>query len=163
MIYTSSHYTCKTNKFVTVAISGNRGKDANYQGKCYPKLAPKLSFWKIWHDNIGKIPEMENNKFYIEEYWKQVLSKLDPEEIYKELDNSVLLCYEPNFAFCHRHIVAAWLEIALGIEVLEISIENENIKIENRPAYIKSFLEEFMARKTFELHDKYVSKLELKK
>ena len=158
MIYTSSHNKCKSNRFVTVAISGNRGKDANYQGKCYPKLAHKFSFWKIWHENIGKIPEMENNKFYIEEYWKQVLSKLDPEEVYKELDNSILLCYEPNFAFCHRHIVSAWLEITLGIEVLEVSIVNENIKIENRPNYIKSILEEIMLKKSLKLHKKFVTK-----
>ena len=55
MICTSSHNDWQSDKYRTNSISGNRGKDANYQGKCYPELAPKLSFWKVWHDNIGKI------------------------------------------------------------------------------------------------------------
>src|SRR5574344_1918831 len=96
MISTSSHDAFKSDKYVTYAISGNRGKDADYTGYCYPKLAPKLSFWKIWHNNIGKISKAENDKYYVNEYWEQVLSKLDPEEVYMELDNSILLCYESN-------------------------------------------------------------------
>lgn len=57
MISTSSHNDWQSYKYRTYSISGNRGKDANYQGKCYPELAPKLSFWKVWHNNIGKIYE----------------------------------------------------------------------------------------------------------
>ena len=98
MICTSSHNDWQSDKYRTNSISGNRGKDANYQGKCYPELAPKLSFWKIWHDNIGKI------------------------------DEKVLLCYENNNEFCHRHIVAKWLEITLGIYVPEIKLINNEIK-----------------------------------
>lgn len=119
MICTSKHNEFLNKNYDTYTISGNRGKDANYEGKCYPKLAPKLSFWEIWHDNIGTIPEEENNKYYIREYYKQVLSKLDPNQVYKELDNSILLCYEKNEEFCHRHIVSAWFEILLGTEVPE--------------------------------------------
>lgn len=144
MIYTSSHSSWQSNKYTTYAISGNRGRDANYQGYCYPKLAPKLSFWKIWHDNIGKIPEEENNIYYVQEYWNQVLSKLDPEQVYSELDNSILLCYEPNTEFCHRHIVAAWLEILLGVEVPEVKIKDDQILLVDRPAYIKEYLENVM-------------------
>ena len=29
--------------------------------ECYPKLAPKYSFWEIWHYNIGKRSDEENN------------------------------------------------------------------------------------------------------
>lgn len=144
MISTSSHENWKTDMYITYAISGNRGKDANYQGKCYPKLAPKLSFWKIWHDNIGIISEEENVKYYIKEYWKQVLSKLNPEEVYRELDNSILLCYESNIEFCHRHIVAAWFEIILGIKVPEVKIIDGKIVQVERPKYVKQYLEEIM-------------------
>ena len=99
MISTSSHNDWQSDKYRTYSISGNRGKDANYQGKCYPELAPKLSFWKVWHNNIGKISEEENNRYYVQEYWNQVLSKLDPEKVFRDLDYSVLLCYEPNTEF----------------------------------------------------------------
>lgn len=146
MICTSSYSDWHEfdNKLTTYSISGNRGIDANYQGKCYPKLAPKRSFWKIWHDNIGIIPEEENIRYYIQEFYNQVLSKLDPEEIYKELNNSVLLCYEPNTAFCHRHIVAAWLEILLDVKIYEVKIKDNKIEKVSRPRYIKKYLEEIM-------------------
>ena len=140
MICTSSHGRCIRTKYKTYAISGNRGKDANYYGECYPKLAPKLSFWKIWHDNIGKISEEENNRYYVREYYKQVLSKLDPEEVYRELDNSILLCYEPITKFCHRHIVAAWFELFLDVDVPEVNVSNNEIELVERPSYIKEYL-----------------------
>ena len=44
MISTSSQKEWDSDKYRTFSISGNRGKDANYKGKCYPALAPKLSF-----------------------------------------------------------------------------------------------------------------------
>lgn len=144
MICTSSHNNWQSDKYTTYAISGNRGRDVDYHGYCYPKLAPKLSFWKIWHNNIGKIPEEENNKYYVQEYWNQVLSKLDPQQVYRELDNSILLCYEANTEFCHRHIVAAWFEILLGKTVPEVKAKDYQIEEVDRPEYIKEYLEDAM-------------------
>ena len=140
MIYTSSYDNCNIDKYKTYSISGDSGKRVNYKGDSYSKLAPKWSFWKIWHDNIGIINEEDNNKYYIREYCNQVLSHLDPKEIYKELDNSVLLCYEPNTEFCHRHIVAAWFELTLGIKVPEIKSYNNKVEEICRPKYIKEYL-----------------------
>ena len=34
-------------------------KKVGFEGKTIPKLAPKLSFWKAWEDNVGKIDEYE--------------------------------------------------------------------------------------------------------
>ena len=56
------------------------------------------------------------------------------------MNNSILLCYENNKDFCHRHIVAAWFEIMLGIKVDEVKIENNQIKIIDKPQYIKEYL-----------------------
>lgn len=143
MIYTSSYKECKT-KYNTYSISHDRGSDANYEGKCYPELAPKLTFWRKWKENIGTISEEENNRYYVEEYWKQVLSELDPEKVYKELDENVLLCYESNEKFCHRHILAAWFEILLGVKVPEIKLNNDKIEEQEKPEYIKQYLEDAM-------------------
>lgn len=140
MIYTSSYDNYKDGEYEKYSISGDRGKKANYEGKCYPKLAPKKEFWTVWHNNIGKISEEENLKYYIREYYIEVLSELDPEEVYKELDNSVLLCYEDIDEFCHRDIVSAWLELFLvGVKVDEI----KNGKTFERPNHqkIKYYLE----------------------
>ena len=87
---------------------------------------------------LAKISEEENTKYYIREYYIQVLSKLDPEEVYNELNNSVLLCYEENTDFCHRHIVAA------GVRVPEIKANNLKIEEVDKPTNIKKYLEEII-------------------
>lgn len=144
MISTSSYNDWKIDKYITYSISGDRGKGVNYQGRCYPELAPKFSFWKQWHDNIRKVSEEENNRYYVQEYWNQVLQKLNPEEVYQKLDNSILLCYESNDKFCHRHIVAAWFEILLGVKVPEQKAKEDEVEEVERPAYIKQYLEDVM-------------------
>ncbi len=158
MICTSSHKGYNSILIKTVAISGNRGKDEQYVGDCYMDLAPKKEFWRKWHDNLGKIDEIDNNKYYIEEYYKQVLSKLDPKKVYNDLDNSVLLCYESNYDFCHRHIVAAWLELTLGVDVPEIIANGPKIDIVLRPAYIKEYLNEIMSKDKSKVKEKIIKR-----
>ena len=65
---------------------------------------------------------------------------MDPEKVFRELDNSVLLCYEPNTEFCHRHIVAAWFEILLEEYVPEVKF-TDHLELVSRPEYIKEYLE----------------------
>ena len=160
MIYTSSYNNWQSDKYSTYSISGDRGKGANYQGKYYSKLAPKLSFWKVWHNNIGIIDEEENNRYYVQEYWNQVLSKLDPKEIYDELDNSTLLCYEFNTEFCHRHIVAAWFEIFLDVTIKETKANDYEIINIKKPEYIKNYLEDIISNT---VKDEYKKQLIKKK
>lgn len=142
MISTSSYKEWKSDKYTTYSISRDCGKDAGYDGKCYLSLAPSSSFWRVWRNNIGKISEEENNRYYVQEYWKEVLSKLDPLEVYKELDNSTLLCYEPNNEFCHRHIVAAWFKLFLGVEIKEKKADNYQTTEVEKPEYIEKYLED---------------------
>ena len=134
--------------YKTYSISGDKGKQEDFVGNTFSKLAPKKSFWKVWKNNIGKISEEENNKYYISQYFMHVLSNLDPEEIYNKLDFSILLCYESSNEFCHRHIVAAWFELFLDVKVDEIVIENGNIVRICRPKYIKKHLEEVIKKHT---------------
>jgi hypothetical protein len=68
--------------------------------------------WEIIHE---KDPEL-----YKKRYYEEVLSKLDPEQVASDLEGSVLLCHEKDSTFCHRKIVAEWLEAALGIKVPEM-------------------------------------------
>ena len=141
---TSSYKNFNTDLYQTYSISGDRGKVENYKGKCYPKLAPKKEFWKVWHDNIGKISEEENTKYYIEQYYKEVLSKLDPMETYEELKYDVLLCYEEPEEFCHRHIVAEWFNLLLDVKVPEVKCSNMGFEEIERPDYYRTYLEEVM-------------------
>lgn len=146
-IMTSNYQNCVTEN--GISISGDGGKKANFNGPSISKLAPKKEFWKVWHNNIGKIPEEENTRYYVREYYKQVLSKLDPEDVLKMIpDGSILLCYEDHDDFCHRHIFAYWMELLLGISTSEV-IENprrETVTRVSRPTYLKDMLEEEMKR-----------------
>ena len=145
ILATSSYKNCKTDILNTYSISDDRGKGENYTGKCYPSLAPKKNFLNIWHSHIGYKTEYQNNLYYTEQYYLQVLRNIDPEEIINLLYNSVLLCYEDNKQFCHRHIVAAWLELSLGIEINEIVVKNGKIVIVDKPGYIKQYMEKLMS------------------
>ena len=68
---------------------------------------------------------------YIRAYWDKVLSRVDPNQFIEEcqrLSNGkdvALCCYEKPTDFCHRHILAKWLEEKLGIEVIEFDVIGE--------------------------------------
>lgn len=87
-----------------------------WDGEVYSKLAPPAEIIKI-----------KDEKIYEKIYFEKVLSKLNPQQVFDELgDNAVLLCYEKyadieqGKAFCHRKIVAKWLEKNLNIKVEEL-------------------------------------------
>ena len=131
MIYTS--YFAKLKSFpdniIPISICG-KAPDW-YKGLQYKKLAPKYDFFMKWKEN-------HDNDYYIKCFNEQVLDKLNAEQIVKELyklisnivlnpklfsDKSLipdiaLICYEKPSDFCHRHLVADWLN-KNGIECKE--------------------------------------------
>jgi hypothetical protein len=74
-----------------------------FRGKHYPKLAPTKKA-------LDRYRKDGNKKAYIKSYEKDVLSKLNPEQVWEELKDNTILCYEPSGEFCHRHLVAEWFE-----------------------------------------------------
>ena len=108
---TSNYNTHGTSKYA-YSIAG-RAPDW-YRGKQYRKLAPKIWFFQEWK-------KTGDNDFYIYHFQREVLDILDPAVVYQELgDRAILLCWEPPKLFCHRHLVADWLERSLGIKIEEI-------------------------------------------
>ena len=96
-------------------------------------------------DNIGKIPEEQNDRFYIEEYYKQVLSKVNIEELLKEEKDPILLCYEKGEQSCHRHVLAEYIEMKYGVKVRDIKVDEKLNVIENkRPEYIRNILRDII-------------------
>jgi len=83
-----------------------------FVGKTYPNLFPS------W-DLIKEFKEYSDEAAYTKAYYEQVLIKLDPQEVYDDLKDSVLLCWEKSGVFCHRRLVAQWIEDSLGIKVEE--------------------------------------------
>jgi len=151
MIYTSNYKNFNLSKFKSISISMDKGKDAGYKGDCILSLAPKYYFFRKYKDNRGIISDEENEMYYIREYYKQVLSYLDPSEIYNMLDGMIMLCYENNTDFCHRHIVAAWLELLLDVNVYEVTQEDNKLVKIDKPKRIKEMLEHVM-RENIDMH-----------
>ena len=144
MICTSSYKEAGNSNFNVISISKDKGEDASFVGDAYLDLAPKREFFNQWKNNRGVISEIENNQYYMNEFYDKVLSVLDCQKVYEDLDGKILLCYEDNNDFCHRHIVAAWFEILLGVEIPEVKIVDDKLVQVDRPKYIKEYLEKIM-------------------
>lgn len=105
------------------AVSISRYPPKWYSGRTYPQLAPPGWFWSR---------ELSNEE-YKALYYQHVLSRLDPHQVYEELgDDAILLCFERPGAFCHRRLVAKWLEISLGVEIPELGYEDVDEEEEER-------------------------------
>ncbi len=122
MIYTSYFAKLKSlpDNVVPVSICGK--VPDWYKGLQYKKLAPKYGFFMEWKEN-------RNNEYYIKCYKEQVTDRLNPKSVVEELDDLLLssvsgidckidsmavpqialICYEKPTDFCHRHLVAEWL------------------------------------------------------
>ena len=108
----TSYYSKNANNKNAISIAG-KCPDF-YKGREYKTLAPKYWFFK-------KYKKDGDEEFYTKQYYKEVLNKLDPKKTYEELgENAILLCWEAPDKFCHRHIVAKWISLSLGIEIKEI-------------------------------------------
>ena len=95
-------------RLVAISLELPRG----FQCERYPALAPTRSMINLAHE--GRTEE------YTERYTSQVLTLLDAQKVYEELDGSILLCWEKAGKFCHRRLVAEWLKRATGEAVPEL-------------------------------------------
>jgi uncharacterized protein (DUF488 family) len=96
---------------VSIALKAPNG----FRGKQYKLLAPSWDLLKKYKN--GEVSDEQ----YTEIYKRTVLDRLDPDAVYNELSaDAVLLCWERPEKFCHRHLVAEWLNEKLGLEITEV-------------------------------------------
>ena len=81
--------------------------------RTYPYLYPK---WYMIED-VKKDGDTDK---YRERYYNEILNRLSAEKVYKDLKDCILLCWEKPGVFCHRRLVAEWIESKLGTVVPEI-------------------------------------------
>jgi len=79
------------------------------------ELAPPRPLLEMYEEGLINAEE------YTILYTEDILDKLDPKEIAEKVNNSVMLCWEQPPRFCHRRVVAKWLEDNLNIVVEELS------------------------------------------
>ena len=111
-------------RFVSIARSCKY-----WSGERYTKLFPTWDIIKI-----------EDKDEYERRYREEILDKLDPLEVYQDLEDAVILCHESyakcqsGETFCHRHMVAKWLEeelwlrYGMDVEIPELVDEKEELK-----------------------------------
>lgn len=97
-----------------------------YEGNWYRKVAPKWQWWKLWHDTYAGHYESEEAKnYYTACYKNTVLDRLCKSIVIEELNsiahgnNLYLLCFETPDKFCHRHLLANWLNDGLNEKIVE--------------------------------------------
>jgi hypothetical protein len=101
------------------AVAISRGIPKWYKGRAYKVLAPSWELIRI-----------KGTEEYTRRYRNEVLNRLDPKKVYKDLgDDAILLCWEKPGEFCHRRLVAKWLEEALGIKIPELGFENKQMRL----------------------------------
>lgn len=109
------------------AISIARKAPWYYTGRKYPVLFPPEDLLKDYRD------QLISRRDYEDRYFCEVLGPLDAEQVLKDLHDlavphePILLCWEyPQDAdfFCHRRIVASWLEKKLSVKIPEVGVAN---------------------------------------
>ena len=112
MIYTTYFAKLKAlpKDIIPISICGKA--PAGYNGPSYRAVAPKYDFFVQWKAT-------GDNDYYIKCFNEQVLSQLNPARVVAELYYQIgkapcscdiaLVCYEKPTDFCHRHLVADWL------------------------------------------------------
>lgn len=115
-------------KYVSISRQKMRGAETMSE---YPALMPS---WDI----IQKAHQLGYNEesflAYRDAYFAQ-LDELDARKVYNDLQGCVLVCFESSNdlytgkKFCHRRMVAGWLEEKLGIEVPEETRTGHYVKV----------------------------------
>lgn len=107
----------KTGSFFTIVRPGRisiaRSQPRNYKLPEFRPLAPGKWFHSV--------TEAEYRVLYAEQ-----LAQLDSQQVWDELHRiagdhePVICCWEKPGEFCHRRLVAEWLEDSLGVDVPEL-------------------------------------------
>ena len=128
----------------TVSITGDGGHAWGYFGPAYKKLAPKLVTYNPYKEGLEELNNLSGKEYidyrkqiedeYIKSFYNIRLKDLYVPELLEILyekygENIILLCHEPIDEFCHRRLVADYIELKTGIYIPEVSIDSDgNVK-----------------------------------
>lgn len=139
-------YTCSYNNFMSGYynfLDVSNIEDVNKIEELIPSEKQK----EKWNKKMENMPEDESIKYYTKEYFNEVLSKLDPNEIFEKLKYSVIIGEE------NRHIIAEWLNLTLDIDVQEVAISSSVVYKLKRSNLYKECLNQMINK------DKKIKKL----
>lgn len=148
----------------TVSITGDGGNAWGYFGPSYKKLAPRLVTYLPYAEKYKELLELKQDLLniqkyielrkeiedkYIESFYETRLQNLDIMELLTTLNNKfgeniILLCHEPIEEFCHRRLIADYIELKTGIYIPEVSITSEGKTKKLTPIRYKNRLTKFI-------------------
>ncbi|MAT79676.1 MAG: hypothetical protein CMD13_02945 [Flavobacteriales bacterium] len=119
----------KNNGFISISLYPSKNEFVRHE---YKSLAPN---WKLFENLKSNIISQEK---FIEEFMEQ-LHSLNPNRVVDDL-KSLVIGFEPILMtngtkkkFCHRHVVADWLQNELNIQVEEYKVG----KVSRHNGYMK--------------------------
>lgn len=119
-----------------VSITGDGGNAWGFYGNSYKKMSPRLYLWEYYENNPDNLTEDELINWYIKEFYELRLKELNINEFLNTLkekfgEEIILLCHElPGITinkehFCHRRLLADYIELETGLVVPELSIDEK--------------------------------------
>ena len=126
LIYTSYFANVKKLPTILCPISIAGKAPDGWDGPQYRKLAPKYTTWKDYQQN-KKRDKRNAAEHYVLDYYETVLDNRDSIVVVNDLLTLAngkipcLICYEKPGDFCHRMVVADWInkKLVREVEVLE--------------------------------------------
>jgi len=145
----------------TVSITGDGGNAWGYFGPAYKKLAPRLVTYIPYAEKLEELSKLKNDLInykiykeqiendYIKSYYETRLKDLDIKEllyILKEKygNDIILLCHEDINEFCHRRLIADYIELETGIYIPEVSIGESGKVVMHNPIRYKNKLKKLI-------------------
>ena len=148
----------------TVSVTGDGGNAWGYYGPSYKKLAPKLVTYVPYAEKYKELLKLKQDALklkeylefrkqiedeYIKSYYDIRLKNLDVLELLNTLherfgDDIILLCHEPVDEFCHRRLIADYIELETGIYIPEVSVDEQGNVKKLVPIRYKNRLKEVM-------------------
>jgi len=102
-----------------------------YEGTTMPKLAPMKAMINTFKRKKDAYMERQYSYRYISLLRSR---NINANNLLEEIpDGSILLCYEAPGEFCHRRVLADWIEHHTGVHIQEWKNEEElNKEVQNK-------------------------------
>lgn len=159
---TGSYYNVKSGN--TVSVTGDGGNAWGYFGPAYKKLAPKLVTYVPYSEKLEELEKLKKDMTkvkdylefrkqiedeYIRSYYDIRLKDVDVRELLYILNEKfgsaiILLCHEPVDEFCHRRLIADYIELETGIYIPEVNVDEQGNVKKLVPIRYKNRLKEVM-------------------
>ena len=114
----------------TVSITGDGGNAWDYYGPAYKKLAPRLMTYLTYADALDNLEKLKDTITLEEKFGTDI----------------IFLCHEPVNEFCHRRVLADYIELQTGVYIPEVKIMSSDEFTLKKPISYKKELRRVMKR-----------------